>query len=132
MIIKCKFINIQQSTKTAITTWTVSFSVSLSISNRVLKPISAPSVNSERVSLSISNRVLKLSFLANLGGQRVSLSISNRVLKRPAGELAAKKVCKFINIQQSTKTTVTTRSISFSVSLSISNRVLKLKITLLY
>ena len=55
----CKFINIQQSTKT--------------------KFFAAPLANG--VSLSISNRVLKLSFLANLAGGRVSLSISNRVLK---------------------------------------------------
>ena len=56
-------------------------SVSLSISNRVLKQEEIKEMTGKSVSLSISNRVLKLRLTSITGTMRVSLSISNRVLK---------------------------------------------------
>ena len=80
-----------------------------------------------RVSLSISNRVLKRynETLSTTFG--VSLSISNRVLKLSDEQFATWFECKFINIQQSTKTRMSPTKVEKSVSLSISNRVLKLQ-----
>ena len=78
----CKFINIQQSTKTSGMGLLCKGSVSLSISNRVLKRNSYPFDGRHSVSLSISNRVLKPNAADVRQQPGVSLSISNRVLKR--------------------------------------------------
>ena len=78
---ECKFINIQQSTKTVGTWLCVRKSVSLSISNRVLKLLLTSFNAASGVSLSISNRVLKLIMNYYSSCLCVSLSISNRVLK---------------------------------------------------
>ena len=102
--ISCKFINIQQSTKTIVDKDNVIVGVSLSISNRVLKPEFVYGLLTASVSLSISNRVLKPPRPHSCSFCGVSLSISNRVLKPAA--------MPFIG--------------THSVSLSISNRVLKL------
>ena len=103
----CKFINIQQSTKTTSTKVISSMGVSLSISNRVLKPRLLHCRHLRCVSLSISNRVLKRSGVEGLNKYSVSLSISNRVLKLDEKKQRFFNQCKFINIQQSTKTPVT-------------------------
>ena len=79
--IMCKFINIQQSTKTTSSLCWLSHGVSLSISSRVLKPSYYDRLYDIRVSLSISNRVLKLLMAGYVKANGVSLSISNRVLK---------------------------------------------------
>ena len=62
----CKFINIQQSTKTDNGGGKEKCCVSLSISNRVLKLNKQEALNAMSVSLSISNRVLKHPLLKHL------------------------------------------------------------------
>ena len=100
----CKFINIQQSTKTFIFGVCACFCVSLSISNRVLKHDGWCRRGQICVSLSISNRVLKQGIIVVRWLCGVSLSISNRVLKLLIFTWQVAPLCKFINIQQSTKT----------------------------
>ena len=125
-LLQCKFINIQQSTKTRCReVWKV-ICVSLSISNRVLKPVKVLLMSRYGVSLSISNRVLKLSRLRQRKCRQCKFINIQQSTKTICSMLRLKFMCKFINIQQSTKTETIMIILQVCVSLSISNRVLKL------
>ena len=101
--LECKFINIQQSTKTKTTLHTRSGCVSLSISNRVLKP-SCFGPPAQR----------QCKFINIQQSTKTGICTALPFLQ-----------CKFINIQQSTKTHHYVVRADICVSLSISNRVLK-------